>query len=493
MSAYVAIDLGAESGRIILGRLENNQLHLEEIHRFPNGPIEHQNSLRWNTNRIWKEILHGLSQAYSRCSSIESMGVNTWGVDFVLLDKQGNMLGSPYHYRDSRTDSIMEEVFRIIPKKELYQLTGIQTLQFNSLFQLMAFRKQHPELFNQIHRFLFMPDWINYQLTGKLYNEYTIASTSQMMDMRSGKYSERILKKLEIPGHIFPPIIQPGTFIGNLRPKIASRCGCATFPVIAVAAHDTASAVAGTPGASDSNWAYLSSGTWSLMGIETSDVVINEQTNSLQLTNEGGVEGTIRLLKNIMGLWLVQECRRDWEKQGNAYSYSELTELAELAEKTQPFAAFINVEDQAFFSPGNMDDRLRDYLFKTGQQNDFNHGQMIRIILEGMAYRYSEILHQIEKVAGNEIEVLHVVGGGSQNQLLNQLTADATGKKVISGPIEATICGNVLMQALAQHKIDSLNQIRSIIRKSFDFTMYFPCEHEVWQEMRQNYHKIYSH
>lgn len=488
MSRHIAVDLGAESGRVMLGVLEDKKLHLEEIHRFANGAMEFENTLRWDIHKIWNEILTGIKKACSENVQIDSIGVNTWGVDYVLLDENNELIGLPYHYRDVRTDEIAEEMYANFTSDELYQITGIQTMTLNSVFQVFAFLKQHPDEFKKVQKLLYTPDYISYLLTGKMYNEFTIASTSQMMDMRTLKYSDKILNKLGIPKSIFPEMIMPGNVIGNVLPEIASQIGIDSIPVIAVASHDTASAVVGTPADMNSNWAYLSSGTWSLMGLESENVVINEKSTELQLTNEGGIEGRIRLLKNIVGLWCVQECKKDWASQGINYDYSQITEMATAA---QPFAAFMNIEDKAFYSPGNMEQRIKDYLAKTGQPNDVDHGQIVRIILEGLAYRYSDVMSKIEEVTDTSIDVLHIVGGGSQNRLLNQLTADALGKKVVAGPVEATVCGNILVQALGQKMVSSLQEIRNIIANSFEFISYEPKNHTEWREKLAGFQKLY--
>jgi len=327
MSNYIAVDLGAESGRIIVGTLDQGYLGLEEIYRFQNGPVNYAQSLRWDIDRIWREILHGIKLACSRFSDIDSIGVNTWGVDYVLLDSQGQPLGLPYHYRDARTEHIEEEVFAIVPSDELYYLTGIQTMPLNTLFQLVAFRKEYPVMFQKIHRILYMPDFINYKFTGHMANEYTIASTSQLLDMRKGDYSDRLLEALSIPRQIFPPLSAPGTLLGTLRSECARECKCGAIPVVAVASHDTASAVASIPAERSLNWAYLSSGTWSLMGIESSHVIINNKTMELQLTNEGGYNNTIRLLKNMAGLWLAPTIMRNflrWPQSQNHFLPSSI-------------------------------------------------------------------------------------------------------------------------------------------------------------------------
>ncbi len=487
MSAHLAIDLGAESGRVMLGTVTDDRLQIEEIHRFPNGPITHHNSLRWDIDTIFNEILHGIALAFSHRQDIETVGITTWGVDYVLLDADGNRLGLPYHYRDSRTDTIVEEVCRIIPKEELYRQTGIQTLSLNTLFQLVAHQREQPEDFKRIYRLLYMPDYIHYLLTGSVFNEYTIASTSQLMDMRTGQYNADLLKQLQIPIDIFPPIIQPCHSLGRLAPQIQKSCGGMDLEVIAVASHDTASAVVGTPAVIEEPWAYLSSGTWSLLGVERSEVLINDTTTALQLTNEGGFASTIRLLKNLMGLWLLQELRRDWSAQGYLYSYTDLTNMAATA---QPFAAYLDIQDPVFLPPGNMEARIKQYLAKTGQRYDFDHGQLVRIILEGLAFRYSDMLQKIEVITGEKIKVLHIVGGGSQNALLNQLTADAAGVRVCAGPAEATICGNIMVQVMAKRHSTDLKSMRRMIANSFDLRTFEPTKTSQWQQAKNMFLRI---
>lgn len=473
---YAAVDLGASSGRVMLACLDNETISIQEVHRFENGPVEQDGSLRWDFPRLFGQVQEGLRKAFETQPSIRSIGIDTWGVDFGLLDAQGNLLENPYHYRDRRTEGMIDQAARTLPKKEIYFNSGIQFMPFNTLFQLLAYRQQ--EIFSRASKLFFMPNLLMYFLTGQIQAEYTIASTSQLMDMKTGRWSRRLLEAFDLPAALLPDVIQPGTQAGLLLPSFQKAWGCGPVPVIAVGTHDTASAVAAVPAEKERTWAYLSSGTWSLMGVEIPAAVIDQRTFERSFTNEGGVENTIRLLKNIMGLWLVQECRRCWMQQGHEYSFSQLTQMASQA---QPFAGFIDPDDIRFFAPQDMPSAILQYLASTGQRRMEDKGQVIRLILESLAARYRQVLDWLEELTGRPIEVLHIVGGGSQNELLNQLTADAAGKTVLAGPVEATVLGNVLMQAKASGQIRSLEQGRRIIRQSFEIRCYQPRDSAGWQ------------
>ncbi len=477
MGNHIAIDLGAESGRVMLGKMNNGKLHLEEIHRFLNIPIQNENSTRWDAEMLWNEIQTGLKKTFSKYDNIESIGVDTWGVDFVLLDKNGEMLDPPYHYRDTRTNGIPEKVSQKISMKDLYLETGIQIMQFNTIFQLIALKEEKPEIFNKIHKLLFMPDWIVYKLTGEIKNEYTIASTSQLMNMETGEWSKKLMNIFGIPGDIFPSIVQPGVKIGEIKPEFTRNFKCNSIPVIAVGSHDTASAVVGVPAEKNTNWAYMSSGTWSLMGIESMKALINDATNERNFTNEGGINNTIRFLKNIIGLWILQESKRYWKKEGDDLSYSQLVEMAE---KAEPFFGIIDAEYKDFVNGGDIPEKIQSYLVKTGQREVKNKGQFVRIILEALAMKYSEVMKKIEDITGKNIDVLHIVGGGSKNKLLNQMTANAMGKRVIAGPVEATVCGNILTQLIAIGEITSIDNGREIIKNSFECECFLPENEDKW-------------
>ena len=469
---YIAVDLGAESGRVMLGIVSADKIRLEEVHRFINGPVEQDGSLRWDFNRLVSEIKTGIGKTAKQADSeVAGIGVDSWGVDFGLLDEKGKLIENPYHYRDSRTNGMIEKACELMPKREIYEHTGIQFAQYNSIYQLLSMRLAGSPVLAKAKRLIFIADLVSYFLAGKPYAEYTLAGTSQLMDMRTGKWSRAIFEKMNLPIEIMPEVINPGTIVGTLTKNAAKEIGCGEIPVLAVGSHDTASAVAAVPADRKTKWAYLSSGTWSLMGIETPNAIVNDKTFAYPFTNEGGVEGTIRLLKNIMGLWLVQECKRQWQKEGEDLSYARLTELAE---KAKPGQAAIDVDDSQFYAPGQMPARINKYLAGTGQKPIDDKGQMVRMILENLARKYAETINQLEDVVAGGIDCLHVVGGGSQNKLLNQLTANATGKKVIAGPAEATAIGNILMQAGATGQIQDLAQGRDLVQNSFTPKEYCP-------------------
>jgi rhamnulokinase len=485
-SGYIAVDLGAESGRVMLAELAGGKITLREMHRFANGPTQEGDSLRWDFNKLMTEIIAGIGKAAAACPNARSIGVDTWGVDFGLLDKSGKLIENPYHYRDSRNNGMMEKVFAIVPRQKVYLHTGIQFMQFNSLYQLFAYKTQKPDVVAKADKLLFMPDLIVHALTGFIGAEYTIASTSQMVDMKTSKWADELIAALDLPRRILPDLVMPGIKVGTLKKEIAEKLGCAPISVVESGGHDTASAVAGVPAAGNRPWAYLSSGTWSLMGIETPMAVVNETSMAMDMTNEGGVLNTIRLLKNIMGLWLVQECRRQWAKEGQELDYGQLAEMAAAA---KPFAAVISTEQPEFMAIGDMPNKINAYLTKTGQKPIQDKGQMIRVILESLAVRYAEVMDMLEKLGGRKIEVLHIVGGGTKNELLNQFTADATGKTVMTGPVEATVLGNVLMQAVTAGDVMSLTEGRKIIADSFEMKTYSPKAQGEWKKYIETYRK----
>jgi len=477
---YIAVDLGAESGRVMLGSVSADKLVLEEIHRFSNGPIEGNGTLRWDFNKLLSEVKTGIGKAAKHeGSNISGIGVDSWGVDFGLLDADGKLIEKPYHYRDSRTDGMLEKAFEIMGKREIYESTGIQFMQLNSLYQVLAMRLANSDVLAKTKQLIFIGDLFSYYLCGEAFGEYSLASTSQMMDMKTGQWSKAIFDKLSLPIEIMPDIVDTGTVVGQLTKPIADELGCNQIPVIATASHDTASAVAAVPAEASNSWAYLSSGTWSLMGVEVPEAIVNRKSFQYEFTNEGGVENTIRLLKNIMGLWLMQECRRQWQREGVELSYPEMTDLAK---KAEPFARHIEVDYSGFLAPGDMPKRINDYLAETGQKTIDDKGQMIRVILESLTLKYRFVLEAIEEVIAHPIEVLHIVGGGTQNELLCQFTANAIGRKVIAGPIEATASGNLLIQAKATGQIKTLDELRKIVRNSFELKEYQPQEASLWEE-----------
>ncbi|HNT35931.1 MAG TPA: rhamnulokinase family protein [bacterium] len=404
-SSYLAYDLGAESGRAVLGRLSQDNMTLEEIHRFPNGPVRVMGSMYWDVLRLFSEMKLALRKCMD--TPLDGIGVDTWGVDFGLLGRDDVLLGNPYHYRDARTDGMFEEAFRVVPRQTIFEHTGIQFMQLNTLYQLLAMVRSNSVFLERAETLLLMADLFHFWFCGRKTAEFTLATTSQAYDPRKEAWSKFLLDSLQIPSHIFPEIVPPGTVLGDLLPSLQSELGVGAIPVIAPASHDTGCAVAAVP-AEGERWAYLSSGTWSLMGVEVTRPVINEKSLAYNVTNEGGVQGTFRLLKNIAGLWLVQECRRVWERQGKTYSYDQLTELASHATH---FKALLNPDDPRFLNPTDMPEVIRAYCRETGQAIPETPGEVVRCSLESLALKYKFTLRQIEDLIGTDVERLHIVGG----------------------------------------------------------------------------------
>ncbi|NIA06962.1 MAG: rhamnulokinase [Actinobacteria bacterium] len=483
---YIAVDLGAESGRVMLGTVSAEKLSLEEIFRFANNPIKEDGHLKWDFDGLFSQIKTGIAKAIKQSDGeISGIGVDSWGVDFGLLDENGELIENPYHYRDSRTEGVMEKAFELMDKGDIYRNSGIQFMPINTVYQLLAMRLANSQALAKAKKLVFMADLVSRCLCGRAYAEYTLASTSQLMDMRTGQWSQAIFDKLALPLEIMPEVIKPGTIAGQLTPQICEELGCGPIRLIAVGSHDTADAVAAVPVNSNS-WEYLSSGTWSLIGIETPQAIINDKSEKYSFTNEGGVEDTIRFLKNIVGLWILQECRRQWQREGTDLSYAELTSMAKDA---SPFAAYMDPDYGEFLSPGNMPEKINQYLTKTGQYKLDDKGQIVRLILESLAFKYREVIEAIEDTTSQRLDVLHIVGGGIKNELLCQFAANATGKKVIAGPVEATACGNILMQALACGQIGSLAQGRHLVGKSFELKKYHPEEPGIWSARHQEIKK----
>ena len=468
---------------MIAGRLSDGRVQLEEVHRFPNGPVEVAGTRRWDVLRLWSEILDGLTKAADQFGEqIVSVGVDTWGVDYVLLSAKDEILGQPYHYRDGRTQGVMEQAFSRVPREEIFTHTGLQFLPFNTLYQLVAMQLSDPDLLKSADRFLMMPDFFHWLLSGSRVVEFTNATTTQMLHATDRQWASELLRKFEIPPHILPEIVQPGTKLGSIRPEVAAKTGLPRVDVVAPATHDTGSAVAAVPTerTGKANWAYISSGTWSLIGVEVQDAVLTPEALAQNVTNEGGIDGTYRLLKNVMGLWLVQECRRSFERQGRTYDYADLTRLAAEAE---PFLTLINPDDERFLSPDDMADAIVDHCKSHDVTPPETDGQFIRCALESLALRYRQVLEGIESLTGETVEVIHVVGGGSRNDLLNQFTANACNRPVIAGPTEATALGNVLVQARAAGDIGDLTAIRDVVRASSDLTTFEPTDTQSWNEI----------
>jgi rhamnulokinase len=464
----LAFDLGAESGRGLLGMFDGRRLQLEVVHRFTNGPVRTLDTLNWDVLRLFSEMLAGLRKCALDLGGVDSVGVDTWGVDFALLGRGGTLLGNPRHYRDPHTETILEEVYARIPQTEIFRQTGIQLMRFNTLFQLLALQRDRSPLLDIAETLLFMPDLVHYFLTGIKVNEYTDASTSQMLDPFSRSWAVGLIEAFGLPRRMLGTIVQPGTVLGPLRTTVATDTGLTPIPVIAPGTHDTASAFAAVP-AGNGTWACISSGTWSLMGAEIPGPLVGEQVAKYNFTNEGGVGGTIRFLKNIMGLWLVQECRRVWERAGKVYSYEELVRLAEAA---PPFISLVDPDHSTFWLPSSMPQALADFCKRSGQPVPVEPGAVVRCALESLALKYRWVLERLEELLGKKLDTIHIVGGGSQNAFLCQLTADACNRPVVAGPVEATAIGNVLVQALGLGLVGSLAQARDIVRESFDVRTY---------------------
>lgn len=484
---FLAFDLGAENGRAVLGRLDGEKLELSEVHRFANGPGRVLDSLHWDVLRLWSEMKRGLRLCARECETeLAGIGVDTWGVDFALLGADDSLLGNPHHYRDRRAEGMMEEAFRRVPREEVFERTGIQFMQINTLYHLLAMAVHKSPALEVARTFLMMPDLFNFWLTGRKACEFTDATTTQFYDPREGAWSRPLFEKLGLPFHILPEIVPPGTVLGPLLPSVAEEVGLGEVRVIAPACHDTGSAVAAVP-ARGQNWAYISSGTWSLMGAEITEPIINAQSLAYNFTNEGGVCGTFRFLKNIMGLWLVQECKRTWAGAGEDFSYDELTQMAVHAE---PFKALVDPDYHTFLRPGDMPARIRTFCEKTGQPMPETKGAIVRCALESLALKYRWVLERLEEMLGCRLRTVHLIGGGSRNKLLDQFTADATQCPVVAGPAEATAIGNIIMQALALDHIASLEEGRQMIRRSFGVVTYEPRDPARWDEAYARFLRI---
>jgi rhamnulokinase len=494
---FLAFDLGAESGRAMLGQFDGERIRLSEVHRFPNGPVRLPDGggtgcrLHWDVLRLWGEIKRGLALAVQEHGAdLAGVGLDTWGVDFGLLDRDSALVSNPYHYRDSRTEGMIEEAFRRVPREEIFRQTGIQFMQLNSLYQLLAMVVSRSPALDIAETFLTMPDLFNYWLTGRKVCEFSIATTTQCYDPRQGNWAIPLLEKMGIPTRIFPEIVPPGSVLGELLPVVAEeacpepsrRVGVSGLPVIAPACHDTGCAVAAVP-AKGADFVYISSGTWSLMGAELPEPVINKQSLAFDFTNEGGVGGTFRFLKNIAGLWLVQECRRTWARAasltGEELSYDKLTQMAAQAD---PLQSFVDPDYGEFLKPGDMPARICAFCRMTDQPVPQSKGAVIRCALESLALKYRWVLERLEEILGRHLEPIHIVGGGTQNRLLNQFAADATGRQVVTGPVEATAAGNVITQAMALGHIGSLEEGRQVVRNSFDVISYEPGGGSEWDE-----------
>jgi len=485
MTYYLAIDLGAESGRAILGTLDNGRLQLEELHRFLNTPVRIPSGLYWDTFRLFHEIQQGLAAAgRDRKVPLSGIGVDTWGVDFGLVGHDGSLVANPMHYRDSRNDGMLEKTFAVVPREEIFAQTGVQFMQLNTLCQLYAMKLGGSPGLEAASRLLFMPDLFSYWLTGVQRNELTEASTSQFYNPVQKRWATELFETLGLPVSILGEIVPPGTLLGPLLPHVAEHAGLGPVPVYATASHDTAAAVASVP-AEGEDWVYISSGTWSLMGVELVEPVINERSLALNFTNEIGFGGRIRFLKNIAGLWLLQECRRAWVQEGTEYSYDDLTKMASEA---APFKAILHPD--AFLHPGGMPERIASWCRSRGGSVPETPGEFARTIFESLALRYRQVLESLESVTGRRLKVIHIVGGGSRNRVLNQFVADATGRIVVAGPAEATAAGNVLVQAIGSGVLKDLAEARAVVRRSLPLSLYEPRPSEAWEKAYERFLKL---
>jgi rhamnulokinase len=487
---YLAVDLGAESGRVMAGIWNGKKIRLEEIHRFSNGPVLLGESIRWDVLRLWAEIQKGLALAgekYGR--KIISVGVDTWGVDFVLLNKQEEILGQPYHYRDTRTLGALKHTFKKVSRSDIYAQSGVQFMELNSLYQLLAWQSNSPSIISSTDTLLFMPDFFHWCICGVKRAEFTVASTSQFVHPLKRNWSLALLKRLGLPTHFLPKIIPPGTTLGTIRKSLAERIGLVDVKVVAPPSHDTASAIAGVPTTTTgkTNWAFINSGTWSLMGVEVNKPILSPRALELNMANEGGLDGTHGLLKNIMGLWLVQQCRGAFAAAGRKYDYIQLVQMAAMS---QPFRSIVNLDDPRFFNPPNMIRAIQDFCRDTKQPTPKNDGELVRCAYESLALKYRETLGSLEELTGERVEVIHIVGGGSQSEILNQFTADACQRPVITGPVEATAMGNLLTQVRTSGELGSLAEMREVIRRSSDMRLYDPNTTNAWAESAGRFTKL---
>lgn len=479
-SRFLAFDFGAESGRAILGTLESGRISLQEIHRFPTQGLVMLGTRQWDITRLYAEMVKSLGRlAQHHGFSLNGIGVDTWGVDFGLVARDGTVLGNPVHYRDKRNEGAMDFAFERVSRREMYEYTGIQFLPFNTVFQLCAMLRDKSPLMDCADSLLLMGDLFGYLLSGKRSCEYTNASTTQLLDASKRTWCEPLIEKLGIPRRILQPLSEPGSTIGTLLPDLASAAGLPSgIPVIAPATHDTGAAIAAVPATGeDDDWAYLSSGTWSLLGAELKAPAISDKTYELNFTNEGGVNGTIRFLKNIIGLWIIQECKRSFERAGDSVSYADLMEEAS---HVDAFQTIIDVDDPRLLAPADMPETLRAIARETRQPEPKTRAALIRCAMESLALKYRRTLREMDSVLKRKTNRLHVIGGGVQNTLLCQMTADACGIPVMAGPVEATALGNIVVQALATGALSSLKEARTVVANSFELHLYAPRDTSSW-------------
>ncbi len=481
----LAFDFGASSGRAIIGCFDGDKITLEEVHRFSNDPVSVGGTVYWDVLRLFYEIKQGIIKA-KIAGGFDSIGIDTWGVDFGLIDSEGKLMENPVHYRDARTAGLVDEAFKTMPKEKLYGITGIQFMELNTLFQLISLKKYRPWMLERADKMLFMPDLFGYMLTGKMCAEYSIASTSQLIDLDKRMWSKEILDAFGIKESVFAPLVQPGTVLGELSKEICEECGVDPVPVISVCGHDTQSAITSVP-CEDGDFAFLSSGTWSLFGTELDKPIVNETSMNINITNEGGFDGSTGFLKNIIGLWLIQESRRQWKREGKEYSYADLEKLALAAE---PFKCFIDPDAPEFVPHGNIPERVREFCRKTGQYVPETVGEIMRCIYESLAMKYRLTFEKLRECTERDYPVIHVIGGGTKDGLLCQMTANSCDRTVKAGPIEATVMGNVAVQLMSNGSVKNIGQARKIVADSSELKTFEPKDTDKWAGAYEDFLKI---
>ena len=486
---YLAVDIGAESGRTIVGTLGDGHLTLTETHRFINNAVRLQDGLHWDVLRLWSDIKTGIAISSTKFNkNLDGIGLDTWGVDFALLDKNNSLLSNPFHYRDVRTDGMLDEAFKRMSRADIFNSTGIQFMQINTLYQLLAMTMQKSPLLDIAQTLLTIPDLFNFWLSGEITSEFTNATTTQCFDPLKRDWATPLLNAFDIPTHLFKPVTDPGIRIGTLLPHVIEETNADAIPIVLPACHDTGSAVVAVPAlAGNQDFAWISSGTWSVVGVEVHQPSLNENALKYNFTNEGGVFGTWRLSKNVMGLWLIQECRREWIRQGEEMSFDRMTQLAA---ESKGFLSVIDPDFSEFLHPGDMPALIQKYCAETGQHVPQTKGQILRVALESIALKYRFVLEQLEELSGKHLDPIHIIGGGTKNRLLSQFTADATGRVVISGPVEATAIGNILMQAIGLNHLGSLADVRDVVRNSFTPEICEPKQTADWNEAYSRLQKV---
>lgn len=481
----LAFDFGASSGRAIIGCFDGDKITLEEVHRFSNDPVSVGGTVYWDVLRLFYEIKQGIIKA-KIAGGFDSIGIDTWGVDFGLIDSEGKLMENPVHYRDARTVGLVDEAFKTMPKEKLYGITGIQFMELNTLFQLISLKKYRPWMLERADKMLFMPDLFGYMLTDKMCAEYSIASTSQLIDLDKRTWSKEILDAFGIKESVFAPLVQPGTVLGELSKEVCEECGVDPVPVISVCGHDTQSAITSVP-CEDGDFAFLSSGTWSLFGTELDKPIVNETSMNINITNEGGFDGSTGFLKNIIGLWLIQESRRQWKREGKEYSYADLEKLALAAE---PFKCFIDPDAPEFVPHGNIPERVREFCRKTGQYVPETVGEIMRCIYESLAMKYRLTFEKLRECTERDYPVIHVIGGGTKDGLLCQMTANSCDRTVKAGPIEATVMGNVAVQLMSDGSVKNIGQARKIVADSSELKTFEPKDMDKWAGAYEDFLKV---